>query len=240
MKDHPYKQNRVSTFLVRSFVFIIFWIIALTAIVYAMGFEVDFNNLGIKKTGIIYLASSVGEVEASVELDQEIISDDLPVSISRLKSDHYYTKISKTGYFDWQKSFEVMPNQVSAWEGVLLIKENKEVREADTEEQLQLDKQASEPLDETISIEKNELFIDEVLVTRFSENIFNAIWHPDGKHIAYQKGDKINLIETDGQNETLLIELKSNKPVTFRFLKKGQELLFEDEDQVLVAELYDK
>lgn len=231
------KHSRISSFLIRFLIFIIFWIIALAAIIYSLGLNIDWRHFRMKETGIVYLVSSIGDVAASVKVDVSI-SQKLPASFTKLPEGHYNAEIAKDGYTTWNKSFEVDSSRVSAWENVLLIKTKIISRTATTEEADQLKRLIDEPLDRTIIIKDNELWINKKLVTRFSDSITNAIWYPDGAHIVFQINNKIKIIEKDGQNETDLVTLTSDIPSTFRFLSKGQELLYQDGDQFLVAEIY--
>lgn len=231
------KHTRVSSFLIRCLIFVIFWIVALTAIISSLGLHIDWRHFRIQETGIVYLSSSIGEINASVKVDG--LSDNrLPASFTKMPEGNYFAEVKKPGFVSWNKNFEVDSSRVSAWENIILIKKDILSRAATPEEIDQLQRQFNEPLDKTIIIKKNELRVGKLLVTRFSDNITNAIWYTDGAHIVYQIKNKIKIIEEDGKNETDLVSLSSDAPVTFRLLSRGQELLYQDGDQVLVAEIY--
>jgi len=227
------KHSRISSFLIRILIFVIFWVVALAAIIASLGLHIDWRHFRIQETGIVYLSSSIGELEAAVKVDG--LSDDrLPASFTKMPESNYSAEVKKPGFVTWNKNFEVDSSRVSAWENIVLITN----RPATVEETDQLNRQIDEPLDKTIIIKNNELWVEKVLITRFSDNITNAIWYTDGAHIVYQIKNKIKIIEEDGKNETNLVSLSSDAPVTFRLLSRGQELLYQDGDQVLVAEIY--
>lgn len=231
------KHSGVSSFLIRALFFTVFCIVALTAIIYSLGYNIDWQRFRIKETGIIHLNSSVGALNARVQADG-VIKENLPASFTKMPAGHYRATIQKSGFISWSKNFEVNSGKVAIWENVILIKKNITSRAAQASEILQLNRQIDEPLDETIMIKNNELWLDNRLVTRFSDNIIHAIWYPDGAHLVYQIKNKIKIIEIDGKNETELVILSTDNPSTFRFLSKGKELLYQDNDQVLVAEIY--
>lgn len=231
------KHTRISSFLIRCLIFIIFWVAALAAIISSLGLHIDWRHLRIQETGIVYLSSSIGELEADVKVDG-LSRDKLPVSFTKMPEGNYFAEVKKPNFVTWNKNFEVDSSRVSAWENIVLIKKDISSRAATLEEIDHLNRQVDEPLDKTIIIKNNELWIGKLLVTRFSDNITNAIWYTDGAHIVYQIKNKIKIIEEDGQNETDLVSLSSDSPVTFRLLSRGQELLYQDGGQVFVAEIY--
>lgn len=233
----PYQPTKTAIFL-RYLIFIVFWLIALVAIVKSMGLEFDYKNFSFKTTGIIYVASSQEKVTAKVELENYRTKYKLPTTFDRLKSGYYKVNVSKKNYHTWKKQFLVESNQVSAWENILLIKEKIIPTLATEEEKALLAHFAGEPLDKTIAIKNNELYLNKKLVTRFSQDIKNAIWFPDGAHIVYQIDSAINIIESDGANNIKLVKLKNSDLSVFRLLNKGQELLYKDGQKILIAKLY--
>lgn len=231
------KHSSISNFLIRVLFFLIFCLIALIAIIYSLGFNINWQHFRIKETGIIYLDSSIGAIDANVQVNG-VFKKKLPASFTKMPEGHYLATITKPDFISWSKNFEVYPSKVSVWEDVVLIKENINVRTASDEEVSQLNRQIDEPLDKTIVINDNELWVNNQLVTRFSDNITNAIWYPDGAHLVYQIKNKIKIIEIDGKNETELARLSTDNPSIFRFLAKGKELLYQNGDRIFVATIY--
>lgn len=234
------RDHHLPRFLIRLTIFILFWLAVVVTVIYIMGFEIDLRHWRIKETGTIYLASSIGKLKSTITINNKLNATELPATFSRLKNGWYQVVITKENFIDWRKTVEVIPSKVNVQNSILLIKKKIEIREANEAEKQLIAKVQDEPLDQTIKIlNNNELFINDDLVTRFSQDIENALWHPDGAHIVYQIGSEIRIIETDGLNDIRLATLQNPNPTIFRFLRKGQELLYQDGDKVLVARLYD-
>lgn len=234
------RRSTVSSLLLKGLIFIIFWAVTLLVILNSLGIDIDWQNWRLTPTGTIYVASSTGLSEAEVTVNNgEMMQNHLPATFNKLNSANYQVKVEKSGYLPWQKSFEVKNSQVAIEDTIVLVKVKISTRQATDQEKEMLAAENKKVPDQTIIIEDNELYLNEKLVTRFSENLVSAAWYPDGQHIVYQIDDEIRLIEIDGQNETSLVQLSTNDPTTFSFLKRGQELLYQDGDKVLVAELYD-
>lgn len=232
-----YQKNIFRNSLIRYLIFVIFWLITLIAIIYSLGLTIDWKNFKLYKTGTIYLSLS-NILDCNIYLDDKLVATQLPATFSRLAPDYYLVSIKKSGFVHWSKSFNVEQAKVSAWDDILLFKDKIRSNPATEKEAKRLTAIQNEPIEETIKINKNELLVENILVTRFSEDIVNAVWHPDGSHIVFQIQNRINIIEIDGKNQTELVQLNHSEKALFRLLEKGRVLLYKDGDQIFTARLY--
>ena len=206
-------------------------IITLTALIllfYAQGYRLNIKNMSVIKTGILVLESLPNQ--ASVFVDGEIQKNKTPIGQSLTPGD-YNVSVEKHGYRPWYKKVSVQAEYISSFNDIVLFK--KEIEPfvtADNEKITLVNSDADFPLkqDGKLIFNNYELWVDNRLVTRFSEPISNAIWYPGYGYIIFQQKNEIRAIDKDGQNNTLLITLENNNPTRFVLGNKGQEIYFFD------------
>lgn len=213
---------------------IIICAIILTAaylIVIANGYKINYHNWRIVKTGMIVIKSEPKDVKIFV--NNKEVANKTPFTYAEIFPGQYDVKISKDGYRDWVYSFNIEPSLVSMDNNVKLFLSNPIKLEASDIESANLDKLVQEWPAKGLEIKNSdEIWFQDVLITRFSEPIKKISWYPDLKHIIFQIGKEIRIMDADGTNNIKLIDLSSDSESSFITLDSGKILLYRDSDIV--------
>lgn len=222
-----------------SFVYKIRYIIYLVIIVLVSsylilltyGYKVNWNTKKFEKTSIIYLASLPTDV--NVFYNNKYLSESTPIKIINVFPGIYDIRIENELYQTWDKTYFVKSDMVSQNPDIILILKNKiEVNMTDSEiklyEKILSDKEKlkNEKLGIVIK-NKNEIFFNDIYITRFVDDVKNIIWYPDKKHFVYQVKDKINFMDSDGSNIKNLAVLPGNEESTFIVSENGMYLIYQ-------------
>lgn len=78
---------------------------------------------------------------------------------------------------------------------------------------------------ENILIQPYKKAGDKELITRYSQNIVQAIFYPDNEHIAFVVGDQIKITELDGRDNRNTVDLLS-APATQLYFDEGASYLY--------------
>lgn len=205
---------------------------------YANGYHFNFKTFKIKKNGVVYLSSYPRG--ATVYLDGEIQSQKTPYSKDLLPG-YYTVRVVKDGYQLWSANFKIEEGLVDDFDAIVLYKSKIIPKELTDEKKIALLNISDDILSATskdqIKVTNDEIWQNGKLVTRFSQDILNAIWYPDGAHILYQRGNEIRSIEITGFNDTLLVTLSNNDATEFATNESGNELYYLDKNVYKVAEI---
>lgn len=218
---------------------IYFLIIALTStylIMLSYGYRINFQAKKIQKTSVIYLASLPRSV--AVYINNKLMSDATPLRYTYIFPGYYDVKLVKDGYYDWEKSFNVIADYISQDSDIILIlKECKKIDLTDKDKEnydKELQEIAKQKENKNLLVIKNgaEIFIDDKYITRLSSEIKNIAWYPDGKHIIYQADDKIFFMDMDGTNSKLLVQLPGNNKTEFMPTSEGKYLVYKYDNEI--------
>lgn len=89
---------------------------------YSVGFNFDFNNKKIIPTGSILIKSFPKKVD--IYVNENKLEQESPVYINNLIAGEYAVKISKEGFFGWEKKLSVKDYQLTIAENILLLPED--------------------------------------------------------------------------------------------------------------------
>jgi len=218
------------------FVSFIIVALALLMIFYTEGYRMDFSDFKVFKTGVIYLNFLPRNANISINsTDCKAVSN----LAKNLPSGFYHISVAKDGYKTWNLSLQITPSSVNDYRDIILFKD--QITPADLKDEskislinLPTDVLASNAPDQLL-YNNYEIWVGDNLVTRFSTAIKKAIWYPDLAHIVYQQGDEIRIIETTGQNDTLLVKLSTQKISSFVIGARGTELYYTDNGAFKIA-----
>ncbi len=204
--------------------------VALALIIYSQGYRVNWQYLRLYKTGLIYLNISPRPDKIIVGCEEfngkeEFAQNSLPGD--------YHLVIKKSGYVDWNGEIKVESEVVTSYKNIKLFKENPELALLTDQSKIEFLNAPETVLAENargeLAFNKYEIWVNGSLVTRFSKEITNVSWYPDMKHILFQQGAEIRVIEDSGFNNTLLAKLSSDKQTRFAVGNREQELYFLDD-----------
>ena len=110
---------------IRRFIFYtflaLFIILAFIIILYAQGYSFDWQEKSLVITGAFYFKSYPKEAEIYINNDFKGKTNKF---VKRLLPKEYDIKISKLGYYDWQKTLQVESKLVTEAKNILLTKKN--------------------------------------------------------------------------------------------------------------------
>ena len=86
---------------------------------YALGYQIDYHNLRIYKTGILYVESR--PAGASIYLNGRKHGDITPAQIEELKPGTYRIVVSREGFYPWERDLAVRPNMVTKADRIVLF-----------------------------------------------------------------------------------------------------------------------
>ncbi|MEK9156312.1 MAG: PEGA domain-containing protein [Patescibacteria group bacterium] len=212
--------------------------IGLVIVFYAQGFRYDWQKMTLIKTGILYLSSN--QKNASVYLDDQFVSAKTPYSRNLLPG-YYQIEVKKDNYVAWLAVAKIEPEMVTDFRDVILIPNSITPAPLNDEKKIALLSLPTDVLavnaDKALVYNDHEIWVSDILVTRFAEPIQKAIWYPDYNHIIYQQGQKIRVIEKSGFNDTLLVKLNQSTVTDLAVGGRGEELYYRDNGQTMMAKI---
>jgi len=193
----------------------------------ANGYQLNYKTWHIIKTGMIILNGEPNDV--TIEINHKILKTGFPERLSNLTIGAYDIEISRENYQGWSKTVKVEPGLALINEDIILFRN--EPSEQDLPENITVDKLRGQfsSAARDLRIEDTEIFLNDILVTRFSQKILAATMYPDNKHIVFQTGSELRVIDIDGSNNKLLINLESAEPSVFSFTNNGSTIIYLDE-----------
>ncbi len=209
---------------------------ALSILFYAYGYRFNFHNFKIIKTGILQVVSY--PKIADVYLNGDKKNSKTPYAIN-LTAGYYNIEIQKEGYAPWSISAKVESELVTDFKNVVLFKQNPQVSDLTDNRKIDILNSPNEMLAQkknpNLVYDSYELWYKTKLVTRFSSAIGHAILYPDENHIIYQQGKEIRIIEISGTNDTLLVEMSSDRLTNLATNNKGEELYYVEDGAYKMA-----
>ncbi|MCL5407175.1 MAG: PEGA domain-containing protein [Patescibacteria group bacterium] len=217
----------------------IFWFVLITSFIIvaigiqlkANGYKINWKTLKLVQTGMISLDSVPDS--AQVKINGKTDSQTLPRKIRDLAPGYYDVIISAPGYQPWQKTILVQPGKASLYQYIVLFLEKPEeavVPTGITNENLKNDFQSQS---QNLKISSSEIYFQDKLVTRSSQNIAGAILYPDNNHIVFQQNNEIRAVDTDGSNNLLLFKLSASTSSSFILKNNGKTIYYLDQDKIL-------
>jgi len=213
-------------------------LVATSVLFYARGYRFNYKNFKVVKTGIAYFSSLPKNVDVYIGSNKK--SSKTPYTLN-LTPGNYDATIRKEGYQSWTAHFRVQSEFVSEFENIVLFKDK--IESVELTDQAKIDRLNSPTDILAVSRAQNllyngyEIWLDDVLITRFSEPIIKVAWYPDSKHILYQQGDQIRIIESAGRNDCLLVTLSADEPSVFTTNARGDELYYTDDGNYMMAKI---
>lgn len=203
--------------------------ISLGIISYARGYRLDLSTYKFVKTGVLYLEFEPHDVTVTWNNYSKERSSNF---LENLLPGFYNIIISKKGYTPWQLKLQVQSESVNDFGKIILFRSDIAVSILSDPDKIALLRTPTDALatnaPDQLLYNEHEIWVGDRLVTRFAETIQKAVWYPDLSHIVYQQGKEIRIIEGNGQNDTLLATLSTDKPTVFTIGNRSSELYFQD------------
>jgi len=104
----------------------LFFVLLPVILSYALGYKIDYRNMKIYKTGILYIASR--PAGAAIYLNGVMRQDTTPAQIEELKPGSYKIEVRRDGFYPWEKDMVVRPNMVTKADRIVLFPITQEMK----------------------------------------------------------------------------------------------------------------
>lgn len=222
---------------IRYFLYILIIIIVsgyLISLIY--GYKINWITKKFEKASIIYIASLPTDVD--VYYNNKYLSNSTPLKIINVFPGRYDIRIENNLYKSWEKSYNVKSDLVSQDPDIILILKNiieVEMTPPETKlyEKIFDDQEKMKNEKPGIAIKNlNEIYFNDIFVTRFSDEIKNIVWYPDKKHFIYQINNEINFMDSDGSNIKNLAILPGTDKSEFIASENGMYLIYKYQNTI--------
>jgi len=112
--------------IILSSAIIFFILVAPAILLYSWGYSFDWQNKKPVLTGGLYLKSTPENVD--IFINDKLIKQETPAFIKRLLPKEYQIKITKQGYYPWQKNLKIESKLVTEARNIFLIPMNPEIK----------------------------------------------------------------------------------------------------------------
>ncbi|MFH1189301.1 MAG: PEGA domain-containing protein [Candidatus Omnitrophota bacterium] len=119
-------KDRIMRAIAFYFSVALFCVLLPVILSYALGYKIDYHNLKIYKTGILYVASR--PAGATIYLNGVMRKDLTPARIEELRPGNYKVEVCKDGFYPWEKEMTVRPNMVTKEERIVLFSVTQEMK----------------------------------------------------------------------------------------------------------------
>jgi len=93
---------------------------------YALGYQIDYHNLKVYKTGILYINSHPSG--AYIYINGRMHKDVTPAQVEELKPGTYRIDVRREGFYPWEKELVVRPNMVTRADRIELFPIRQEMK----------------------------------------------------------------------------------------------------------------
>lgn len=113
------RTDKIMRAIAFYFALALFCVLLPIVLSYALGYQIDYHNLKIYKTGILYIESR--PAGAAIYLNGNKHPDVTPSQVEELKPGRYKVVVKREGFYPWEKDLEVRPNMVTKADSIVLF-----------------------------------------------------------------------------------------------------------------------
>lgn len=193
-----HRRSRFWINVVSAAAVVVFVLLCGMTIIWANGLKFNLNTYTFETTALISIESSLDNV--NVYSNGELVGTKTPLQLRKLSAGYYAIKITKTGYYDYVKNFQLASNGVGVIDNLVLIAKNPTVTALN---------QDTAPhyvvyptFDTGLSVSNGELFDGNKFITRFSQEPIQI--HRFNTGYVYQVGQEIRLFLPTSNLDSLL------------------------------------
>lgn len=212
---------------------ITYLLLASWVVYYSLGYKINWTTHKIQQTSILNINSNNKTLNPEVFINGKSFGKKLPVRVNYLFPDTYSVELKKAGYQAFKLDVELQPNRVFNLDNLILVKTNPKVEELDPNTFI-------DKLNKTgIHLNGYELWVDDNLITRSSENILNASWFPDNEHLVYQAGKTVWLLDVQANITQKITDLTIDVPLNYGFAANGKQFIYQEDGKIKAVTLFD-
>lgn len=195
----------------------------------ANGYHLNLKTWELSKTGMIVLDA---DPSGTLILNgSPYKKQGFPVKISSLSAGAYNIQIVTADYQSWERNISVSYGRASIYDRIKLFKTV--AIETNAPENMTLENLTTESKNyqSGLVVSGSEIFFNEALVTRFSQDIASAVMMPDNYHVVVQLANEVRVVDLDGSNNKLLFTLLAAQETPLSFRQSGNIVLYWDYTQ---------
>ncbi len=211
-----------------------FWSILIVSFIFfstlivlkANGYQLNVKTGKFIKTGMIVLDA---DPQGTIKLDGKVLrKQGYPNRIGNLIPGSYDIEVGTPNYQTWEKTIAVSFGQASVYDHIKLFRQSALDTNAPSDLTLLELTTESKNYQGNLQVIGSEVFLNDTLVTRFSQNVSTAVLFPDDYHLVFQIANEIRVIDLDGSNNKLLFELPNDLPTQISFRQGGNLVIYWD------------
>jgi hypothetical protein len=206
-------------------------LLAIYLVLVANGYKINYQTRSIQKTGMIYVKSDPTNVD--IFINNRLVANQSPYRMLELLPGRYDVLIEKLDYYSWTKSVNVNEGMASAFENVELFLRLPEQLVVSDQEKSDFPNLVNNWQTKGLEIKNdNEIWFNDVYITRFSSDVKKVGWYSDLKHIIFQTNMGLYIMDPDGSNNIQLATLNSDQACSFVVINNGKEILYSDDGNI--------
>lgn len=219
----------------QSLVAILIIAMASILIFLSLGYRFNFKSMRIIKTGILALTIDQNpDLIVINDIEEKNPKSDFYI---QLTPGYYDVSVRKAGYKAWEMTLKIEAEKVKSIYNIALFKENITAENLNDQSKINLLNApiSTLALNNNLYFSKHEIWVGNKLITRVSADIKQAIWYSDKNHILFQAGSQIRIVDLDGNNNTVLLNLDDENTLRFVVNSQGNELYFSKNGEYKMA-----
>lgn len=215
----------------------------------ANGYLFNVRTRTFESTGVIALTVEQRPVMVGLNGTRTLANGEI-TKFTNLFPGYYDLDVAKEGFSTWRKTVELKPGQALTYPSVRLFLAHPKILSASQVERTALLLNQA-PADTELDIRGHEIWVkpiisyypiknvsnDFALIARYSSGPTDVSWYPGKSHIVMQINDEIRIIDRDGSNDTLLVDLVTSDPTQFIVTEDGGRLIYRDGEQFFTRPL---
>ena len=206
-----------------SLMTLLFLTLSAVAVYYALGYQINWQTRQLQQTGNIYV-NIRNNVPAQIYVNGQLEPDSRPLTLSHLFPGQYSLLVKADGYQPFQQLVRVDRNTVSALHNLVLIKTTPLSVDVDPN---WLPLLPVTPDARVTVRDASELWIDNAYVTRTSQDIVQARFYSDNRHVTYQEAGALWMLDTESVTTELLVTVIGDSPLPYAFENGGQVVVYQ-------------
>lgn len=198
-------------------------------------FILEANGLIILKNPLRIVKTSTVSLQIAPRSELTIEINGQPQLVNQrifkdLTPGHYSLKITKSGFQTWERTIDLPAGRVALFESIRLFFEEPTVTDlvaAEDQEKYLRILATQHRFQSHLQIVGNELWSDDLLVTRYSQPIREAVWYIEDTYILVVVGDVVRVVDHTGTYDLELGRLPdtARDPVTLVPTNGGEDLV---------------
>jgi len=215
------------SFLLRALLAIVFIVAALLIILSASGYRLQIAQRKVVQTAMVVVKALPRDTQVILDGEVQNSSSSTLWRITNLEAGKHEVAVKKDGYITWGHQTVLEPGQTALYQDVLLFLQKPNIEIVSENDQSGLIARLKQSKPETrIIIKNNELYLDDIFVSRFLSTVTNPQLLADEAHISYITNNKFHVIDIDGTNDVELFGIPDNSP--YILLNGSSQVLFQD------------